>query len=254
MSQDAPEFLRPLQKRTRPAPVAAELEALGRLPRGVVLSRVRDKDKAKGPARETLVSLARTFHLRGDRAAVGIVLDVLTARVSGALRRKMAGWRVAKADEEELLRHVLAGLYASWLNTQAGEELWECNFTTPFDVRAITLIGSFFPKTVMVESLSAFSAEAGEDGADKDIADPEAEASFADMLLNLPERAALQALAAHQAAWSHALHDKYRAGYTEEEIASRYGVSSRTIRSWIGEARRFLLAHVAQARAAQEDD
>ena len=237
---------RPLQRRQRPAHVIQELEELNRQPRGVVLQRARETDQIKGLTRETLVSLARTFHQRGDSEAVRIILDALIARVSGVLRRKLASWHVHAADKEDLQRHVIVGLCGYWLDAKDGEELWECNFTTPFQLRTLTLIDGFFPKTVRATSFQAFYDDGEETGMEKDIADPESMAPFETILQNLPERAALQALADHNPSWGRVIHDKYVAGYTEEEIALRYGVTSRTIRNWISEARDFLQAQVSR--------
>lgn len=235
---------RPLKRRSRPAHIAHELEELSRQPRSMVLQRVSEQNKNERLARETLVSLVRTFHLQEDTQAVRIILDVLVARVSGVLRRKLLGWHVAAADKEDLQRHVLVGLCSYWLDAKVGEELWECNFTTPFQLRTLTLIEAFFPKTVHTTSLQAVYDDGEETGTEKDIADPESDAPFEDILRNMPERAALRALVDHNALWSRVLHDKYVAGYTEEEIALRYGVTSRTIRNWIKEARQFLQGQI----------
>ncbi len=247
----AQDFIRPLTRRSRPDHIARELEEMSRRPRGVVLQRVREKSPAERLARETLVSLARTFHLKEDKEAVRVVLDALIARVSGALRQKLQGWHVLQADKEDLQRHVIAGLCGCWLNLEPGEELWECNFAKPFELRTITLIAGFFPKRVRTTSLQAVYND--DEGIEKDIADPASEAPFEAMLRNLPERAALRALAGHNAAWSQALHEKYIAGDSEEEIAARHGVSSRTIRNWIKEARQFLFSQIEQAQTNQED-
>lgn len=238
---------RSLTKRTRPAEIARELEELGRLPRGVLLQRVRGKETRI--ARETLVSLARTFRRRDDNEAVHIVLEALIARVSGALRSRLQGWHVLAADREDLQSHVVVGLCGYWLNTETGEELWECNFTTPFLLRTTSLVDSFFRKTVRTTSLTTVYGYDEDTGAERDIADPASALPYEEIIRNMPERAALQELAAHNALWSRALHDKYIACYTEEEIGKRFGVTARTIRNWLKEARLFLQARIAGENA-----
>lgn len=227
---------------------------MGSLPRGVLLHRVKEKDKDKRLARETLVSLARTCHLQGDAEAARVILETLIARVSGTLHQKLTGWNVPPADNEDIMRHLIVGLCGCWLNTDAAEEFWECNFTTPFQLRTLTLIQGFFPKAIRALSLQEVYNDGDDTGTQKDIPDPDWEKPFKAMMQYTTERAALAALSRHNAVWGQVLYQKFGAGYSEEEIAARYGVSSRTIRNWTTSAQAFLLSQISSLAQSNKED
>jgi hypothetical protein len=227
----APEYGRPLQIRTRPAPVAAQLAALSRLSRSAALRRAAETDPARRLERETLVAAARAFRRAGDQAAAGRVVGALIARVRPAVRAKVNAWApLLPPDREDAEAQAILAL-AEYVNClEPKEELWECNFVAPFRLRLITVLKGLTRRRVPTTSLTS------EEGDERDdLPDPRAALAFTAVEL----REAILALDGHIPRMGEYLYLS-QAGLTDRECAARLGVTDRTLRHWRARAQALL--------------
>jgi RNA polymerase sigma factor (sigma-70 family) len=241
-AQSLPNLMRPLEKRTRAEAVTDELGQLSHLTRSQLQARLRDTRKETRLLRETLVSLARTFALAKDMEMAHIALESLIARISPAIRARLRAWAIDTQNQPDVVQDVLVGLLKSWQDTRPTEELWECNFTTPFNTRVRSLIYSALPKSVETESLSTLTS----DGAEHEREDWLIDTGSLSMIDQVALRQAMRALHEEHGLWSLVFHAKHVLGRTEEEIAADQGVTSRTVRNRLREAERFLQEHLRE--------
>ena len=136
----SPNFLFPLQKRTRSEAVTAQLTELARLSRSAVLRRAAETEPARRLERETLVALVRGYERAGDTAAADAVLVLLTERISRAVAAKAAGWAGLTAEDKlDAQRQMMLIVCEQARTLTPAAELWEGNFGHCFNRRCITL-------------------------------------------------------------------------------------------------------------------
>lgn len=237
-TRGGPDFLFPLSRYARTEAVAAELAALGRLPRRRILARAAEASAGRdGPlSREALTALVRGFVRAGDSEAADAVLDALLRRVRPALTARAAAWRtLSPVDFEDAAAEAMLTLAGFVRATGPTEELWECNFATCFKLR----MDSVFLRAARRRRPTSPLTAIGADGEARDLLaetpDPRGEEPFADLEAGAVRQALIRAVPGL---------GEYLffsdAGYSDAEIAARLSVSDRTLRNWKAKGREFL--------------
>lgn len=225
----APDFLFPLQKRTRSEAVTAQLLEMSRLPQSAVLRRASEMDPARRLERETLVAVVRGYGRAGNKDAADAVLEVLVQRISGAVAAKVSGWAgLTPEDRTDAQRQMIVQVCEQASSLAPAAELWECNFAWCFQKRLITLWHRLTDRTVPTVPAETQGGETW----DRLEQQPDPADAFADIALH--DLVAL--VSGGSAKKGKALLLKI-SGFSEEEIAVRLGVTSRTLRNWTAEAR-----------------
>lgn len=226
-----PDFLFPLHgKRTRTDAVTAQLAALRGLSRAAVLRRAGETDKDKRLEREALVAVVRGFLRAGYQDDADTVLLVLIKRVSGAIAAKTAAWAGLTAeDKTDAQREMLAILCEKACDLRPGAEFWECNLTECVNRRLITLWHSLTDHAL--PTVSNTLEMGGGETLDRveQLADP------AEMFRSMELHSLVEMVSGGSAKRSEALFLKMN-GFTDEEIAKRLGVTTRTLRNWTADA------------------
>lgn len=236
----SPDFLFPLQKRMRNDAVTAQLAELARLSRSAVLRRAAETDPARRLARETLVALVRGYKRAGDTAAADAVLVHLTVRVSRAVAAKVLGWAgLTPEDKIDAQQQMMLIVCEQAVSLSPAAELWEGNFGHCLNMRFITLWRSLTDR--QVPTVPAEIQMSGGEALDRLEQQPDPVDSLADLAL----RDLVQLVSGGSAKKSKAIFLKL-SGFSEEEIAARLGVTSRTLRNWTAEARAAWLRHARQ--------
>ncbi len=224
-------FLAPLHgKHTRTETVTAQLAELSSLGPAAVRRRAAETDLGRRLERETLVAVVRGFLRAGREDDADQVLILLLKRVSGAVAAKTAAWAfLTPEDKVDARRQMAAILCEKVCDLRPGAEFWECNFTTSFNRASISLWHSLtdhalptVPNTVQMS---------GGETVDRveQYADP-AEA-FAEMTME----SLVEIVSGGSVKRSQALFLKLN-GFTDEDIAKRLNVTTRTLRNWTAEA------------------
>ena len=225
-----PDFLPPLQKRTRSAAVTAQLTELSRLSRGAVLRRAMETAPERWVEREALVALTRGFLRAGDKASADTVLEILFRRVSKGISGKISGWAgLTPEDRIDASRQMLVQIYEQVCELGPSAEFWECNFTWCLQKRLVTLWRRLTERTPSIASSVILHSDGEEWDRFEQIADPvngfsEIEVQgVVESLTGGGKRAEAIFLRMSR--------------YPEDEIALRLGVTSRTLRNWLADAR-----------------
>ena len=225
------DFLHPLHgERTRTGAVTAQLAGLRGLSRAAVLRRAAERGKDRRLERETLIAVVRGFLRAGDRDAADAVLVILIDRVSSAIAAKTSAWAKLKPDEkQDARREMVAILCEKVCDLRPGAEFWECNFTSCFNRASISLWRSLTDHALpTVANTVEMSGGAALDRLDQ-LADP------ADALADVEMDSLVALVSGGSAKRSEALFLKLN-GFSDEDIAVRLGVTSRTLRNWTAEA------------------
>lgn len=226
-----PDFPFPLRgKQTRTDVVTAQIAELGCLSRAAVLRRAVETDPDRRLERETLVAIVRGFLRAGREDDADTVLLLLFKRVSGAIAAKTAVWaKLSPEDKADARQQMVAILREKVCDLRPGAEFWECNFTTSFNRASISLWHSLTDHALsLVPSTLQMSDGETVDRVEQ-FADP-AEA-FAEMTTE----DLVEVVSGGSAKRSQALFLKL-SGFTDEEIAKRLNVTTRTLRNWTAEA------------------
>ena len=226
-----PNFLSLLHgERTRTDAVTAQLAGLCGLSRQAVLRRAAETDKDRRLERETLVAVVRGFLRVGHQDAADAVLVILIDRVSSAITAKTSAWAKLTPDEkQDAQREMVAILCDKACDLRPGAEFWECNFTSCFNRASISLWRSLTDHALPTVA-STVEMSGGEmlDRLDQ-LADP------ADALADVELQSLVALVSGGSAKRSEALFLKLN-GFSDEDIAVRLGVTSRTLRNWTAEA------------------
>lgn len=226
-----PDFLFPLRgKHTRTEAVTGQLAALRGLSRAATLRRAAETAKDTRLERETLVAVVRGFLRAGHPGDADTVLLLLIKRVGGAIAAKTAAWAgLTPEDKTDARQQMVAILCEKVCDLRPGAEFWECNLTECVNRRLITLWHSLTDHAL--PTVSNVIEMSGGEAVDRveQFADPTetfAEMTMADLVALVsggnPKR-------------SKALFLKLN-GYTDEDIARRVKVTTRTLRNWTAEA------------------
>ena len=227
----APDFLFPLQKRTRNEAVTAQLTELSRLSRSAVLRQAHETDPDRRLARETLVALVRGYERAGDTDAADAVLELLIQRIGPALGRTVSSWAgLTSEDKADAQRQMIVQICEQVGSLHPGAEFWECNFTFCFNKRLITLWRSLTERKVATVS-AEIQSHNGET-----LNRLEQQPHPADALAEIELRDLAALVSGGSAKKAQAILLK-TSGFSDEEIAARVGITSRTLRNWITEAR-----------------
>jgi len=227
----APNFLFPLQKRTRSEAVTAQLAEMSRLTQSAVLRRAAETGPERRLERETLVALVRGYGRAGNKDAADAVLEMLIGRINAALAAKVSSWAgLTPEDKTDAQRQMIVQICEQVSSLSQTAELWECNFTWCFQKRLITLWHRLTDRKVITVPAETQTHD-GETW-DRLEQQPDPADAFAD--IELRELAAL--VSGGSAKKSEAIFLRM-SGFSEEEIAARLGVTSRTLRNWTAEAR-----------------
>lgn len=226
-----PDFLFPLRgKRTRTDAVAAQLAALHGLSRAAVLRRAAETDKEQRLERETLVAVGRGFLRAGSQDDADAVLLLLFKRVSGAIAGKTAAWAgLTPEDKTEAQREMLAILCEKVCDLRPGAEFWECNFTTSFNRAAISLWHEMTDKALPVVSNTIEMSSGETMDRVEQYADP------AETFREMEMQDLVALVSGGHPKRSEALFLKLN-GFTDEDIARRLNVTTRTLRNWTTDA------------------
>ncbi len=226
-----PDFLFPLQKRTRSDAVTAQLLEISRLPPSAVLRRAGETDPTRRLERETLVALVRGYGRAGRKDAADAVLELLIERISGAVASKVSTWAgLTSEDKTDAQRQMLLQVCEQVSSLSPAAEFWECNFTFCFQKRLITLWHSLTDRKVA--TVPAEAVTHGGERWDRLEQQPDPADMFADIEL----RDLVTGVSGGDAKRSQAIFLRM-SGFSDEEIAKRLGVTSRTLRNWTTEAR-----------------
>lgn len=226
-----PDFLFPLQKRTRSERVTAQLLELNRLLQSAVLRQVRETDPARRLERETLVTLVRGYGRAGNKDAADAVLEILIGRISGAVAGKISNWAgLTPEDKTDAQRQMIMQVCEQVSSLSPAAEFWECNFTFCLQKRLITLWHSLTGRKVM--TVPAETLTHGGEVWDRLEQQPDPADMFADIEL----RGLVTLVSGGDAKRSQAIFLRL-SGFSDEEIAKRLSVTSRTLRNWATEAR-----------------
>lgn len=226
-----PDFLFLLRgKHTRTETVTAQLATLGGLSRAAVLRRAAETEQDKRLEREALVAVVRGFLRAGHQDDADTVLLLLIKRVSGAIAAKTAGWEsLTPEDKIDARQQMTALLCEKVCDLRLGAEFWECNFTTSFSRAAISLWHSLtdHPLPTVSNTIEMSGGETVDRVAQ--IADP------SETFRNMEMQSLVELVSSGSAKRSEALFLKLN-GFTDEEIAKRLTVTTRTLRNWNAEA------------------
>lgn len=226
-----PDFLFPLRgKRTRTEAATAQLAALCGLSRAATLRRAAETEKDRRLERETLVALVRGFLRAGHQDDADTVLLLLLKRVSGAITAKTAAWAgLTPEDKTDARQQMAAILCEKVCDLRPGTEFWECNFTTSFNRAAISLWHSLTDHALpTVSNVIEMSGGETRDRVEQ-FADP------AEMFQEVEMESLIALVSGGSAKRSEALFLKLN-GFSDEDIARRVNVTTRTLRNWTAEA------------------
>ena len=226
-----PDFLFPLRgKHTRTGAVTAQLAALRGLSRAAVLRRAEETGKDRRLERETLVAVVRGFLRLGRSDDADAVLLLLLKRVSGAIAAKTAaGAGLTPEDKMDAQRDMLAVICEKACDLRPGAEFWECNFAACVNRRLITLWHSLTDHALPIVSNTAEGSGGGTIDRLEQYADP------AETFRTMEMQSLAALVSSGHPKRSRALFLKMN-GYSNEEIAARLGVTTRTLRNWTAEA------------------
>jgi hypothetical protein len=228
---DAVDFLFPLQKRTRSAAVTAQLAEMSRLSQSAVRRRAAETDPERRLERETLIALVRGYGRAGNKDAADTILVLLVQRVTSAVAAKVSRWAgMTPEDKTDAQRQMIVQICEQVSSLSQTAELWECNFTWCFNQRSITLWHRLTDRKVA--TVSAETQNSDGESRDRLEQQPDPADRFAD--IELRELVAL--VSGGSAKRSQAIFLRM-SGFSEEEIAERLDVTSRTLRNWTTEAR-----------------
>ncbi len=230
-SRASPNFLFSLQKRTRSDAVTAQLLEMGRLSRSAVLRRAREMGPDRRLERETLAALVRGYLRAADKDAADAVLEMLIRRVSGAIAGKISLWPgLSPEDKVDAQRQMIGHICEQVSSLSPSAEFWECSFAFCFNKRLITL----WHRLTDRQAATVPAEVQNRDGEPLDRLEQQADPAdgFAD--LELQDLVAL--VSGGSAKRSQAIFLRM-SGFSEEEIAARLEVTSRTLRNWTAEAR-----------------
>ena len=236
-------FLPPLQrKHTRNAAVTAQLNALSSLSRQAVLRRALETGPDRRLERETLVAVVRGFLRAGCENDADTVLLELVKRVGGAVAGTVGGWNgLTGEDKQDAKQQAVEILCEKVCDLELGGEFWECNFTTCFNRRLVSLWHSFTDNALLMTD-TVVQTDDGEtrDRLEQyaDPANPFHNAELQDLVLLVSGGSAKK---------SQALFLKLN-GFSDEDIAKKLGVTSRTLRNWTTEASRVWVRMEAEER------
>ena len=226
-----PDFLFPLQKRTRSVAVTAQLTELCCLNRGAVRRRVAETDPSRRLERETLVALVRGYLRVGSCDEADKVLEILIGRVSGAIAGKIGTWAGLTPDDRvDAQRQMVAVLCEQVSDLSSTAEFWECNFTVCFQRRLITLWHILTDRKLPTMSTTTKGSDGEAYDRSEQFADP------ADPLAEIEMKSLVEIVSGGSAKKSEAIFLRVH-GFSDEEIAKRLDVSSRSLRNWAAEAR-----------------
>jgi RNA polymerase sigma factor (sigma-70 family) len=203
------------------------------------LRRVSETEKTRQISREAMVAVLRAFLESGDRESADTVFLSLIERLSGAVSNKLVRWSgLTGGVRDDVREAVVLGLYDYLYSLDSGEELWECNFMTCFDMRMLNILGKFTrntPKTLSSSQVTddEVTAEAFE------LADPDSETGF----VEIEVREALTYLDRLDSRYGKAFYLKYFAELPEREIAEMMEVSERSVRNFIVASRKHLQSY-----------
>ena len=226
-------FLPPLQgKHFRNAAVTAQLNELCGLSRHAVLRRTLETNSDRRLERETLVAVVRGFLRAGCEDDADTVLMRLIHRVGGAIAGTINGWnRLTWDDKADAKQQAVEILCEKVCDLRPGSEFWECNFTTCFNRRLVSLWHTFTDNALpMTDSVTQTDGGETRDrlGQFADPTNPFHNAELQDLVMLVSGGSAKK---------SQALFLKLN-GFSDEDIAKRLGVTSRTLRNWATEAGR----------------
>ena len=228
---ETPNFLFPLHGRhTRTDAVTAQLAALSGLSRSAVLRRAAETDKDKRLERETLAAVVRGFLRVGNQDDADTVLLLLLKRVSGAIAARTAGWAgLTPEDVTDARQQMAAILCEKVCDLRPGAEFWECNWTTSFNRAAISLWHSLTDHALPTVSNTIEMSGGETTDRVEQFADP------AETFRNMEMQSLVALVSGGSAKRSEALFLKLN-GFTDEDIARRLTVTTRTLRNWTAEA------------------
>jgi RNA polymerase sigma factor (sigma-70 family) len=235
--------IRSLTKRFRPQHIVDQLNQLVGLEWPLVQRKVAIRNVPTELARETLVAMIRSYTALGQRDNADKVFIALIERVSGAIAQRLVKWRsISGSDMEDTRQSVIVGLHDYIYSLEVGEELWECNFKTCFDLRLLNVFGKLTKGKVQIaQSISQPSSE--EEGIDSfDFPDESAQIPFDSVHV----KDALAHLNGLNPRLGKVFYLKFFADIPDGEIAGMFEVSERTIRNWVSVSRRHLQEYYAE--------
>lgn len=209
--------------------MTAQLAALSGLSRAAVLRRTAEASTDRRLKWETLVALVRGFLRTGDRGGADAVLLLLIKRVGGALGAETNKWEMTQEDRIDAQRQMIALLCDKVCDLRPSAEFWECNFTTCFQRRLITLWHTLTDHALPTISNTVQVGEGEIWDRLEQYADP------AETFRHMEMESLVKMVSGGSAKRSEALFLKLN-GFMDEDIAKRLKVTSRTLRNWTAEA------------------
>ncbi len=228
----APDFLPPLHGgRTRSETVTAQLAELSGLSRQAVLRRAAETGAGRRLERETLVAVVRGFLRAGREDDGDTVLLCLIRQVSGGLKAKISAWRgLTPEDKTDAERQMVTLLCEKACDLRPGAEFWECNFTTCFNRRLISLWHTLTDHALPMASNTGEMGDGETWDRVEQFADP------ADAPADVEMEELVRLVSGDHPKKGRALFLRMH-GFSDEEIAAQIGVTSRTLRNWAADAR-----------------
>jgi RNA polymerase sigma factor (sigma-70 family) len=204
--------------------VEREIEKLiGKPDRDLERSLEASGDDAVRP--ETTLYFARDFVNRGSPDRAWPLIERLAQRMAPRISRRLSVWKSLSGYlREEVEEALLEKLYRAWLSVEPAHEFWEIRFYVTLDRALADEIDRVLRRAGAEEKLDLPEDEGLDPWdlvADKSPLTPEMSALILDAVSSLPEPQ-------RTAFWL-----KYREEWTEGEIASHLGCSSRTIRNYL---------------------
>jgi RNA polymerase sigma factor (sigma-70 family) len=226
--------MRPLTRRYEREPsVIAQVAEMRALPSPEFWRRVQFTDfQVKDcPRMESLVYFLREFMRAGDEDGSWRIVEALAGRVAREVTRRLSAWKsLASYQRDEAEEAIRTALFTEWRSLAPENEFWEVRFGTCLRRKIFDEID----RVSRVRSNETLLDYVGDDEGNKSdpwelIRDnmaesPETQAVIADALLRLPSEVRTAFVLYHYEDW------------TEESIAERLKVTSRTIRNYLRRA------------------
>ena len=216
--------------------VIADIGSLTLLDPSMFWRRIGDSDyhKLECPRLEALVYFVRLKNRAGRRDEAWRIVGVIRDRITPSILKKLARvFGLTRDQIDELYEDIVTSLYSDLLSAEPEHEFWEVRFMVCLERRVIDAVKRHRRIDNNEVTLSVTSGENDtfdllEHVKDQNAADPEIVAIAKAALDSLPEPARTAFFLVEHCKW------------TEEEAASHFGVSSRTVRNYLTKARKHL--------------
>jgi DNA-directed RNA polymerase specialized sigma24 family protein len=232
----SPHDLRPLKRNySREPAVVQDILHLESLPENEFWRRmtIQDYQAPDCPRLESMVYFIRLFVSRNDQEAAWRMIEKLIQRTTRTILRRLNCFYIASMDQrEELQDELIHRLYEEWLSLDGAHEFWEVRFGVCLDRRLADVVKRYERENVCKQSLHPSVQNENKEDPIANLPDlrpdPLRDVEVREALAYLPEpcRTAIYLYTIEQ--------------WTEEQIASYFKKTSRTVRNYLMRARRLL--------------